>query len=143
MNPASNLGYLRFLGSGNVSRCQVACNRDPLFASNIGALFPKVDDVKVPQGHVLASMGSFRIMYVVSPLDRAHSGVHRAALAFKIVTASFSQIEERKSSIYTGLSVAVALVFWIYAPFSYHRLLTYDECEMRNVPMHTFNCVGK
>jgi dolichyl-phosphate-mannose-protein mannosyltransferase len=68
-------------------------------------------------------------------------------LAFTLLPLVFAEVMERwsplrgRQSVALGAMTAALLVSFVYyAPLNYHRPLTHQECEMRNLFAHVIDC---
>jgi dolichyl-phosphate-mannose-protein mannosyltransferase len=108
--------------------------------------FAKVETVLVMYAVFLAAhayMGFFRVMYIYHHFIGLILGFVALALAFKIAAAAFPEVAKNRNAILGAASMAVALGFAYYAPFSYHRPITNADCLARNIIVVPFTCVGK
>lgn len=133
-----------FLGLGLIALRRLR-TFPPLVAPGTDSDFAKLETVTLAYAVFLAThayLGLFRVMYVYHHFIGLILGFLALALSFKILLAAFPTIAKREHTIVAVLSLAVALGFWFYAPFSYHRPIAQSNCELRNIPVAQFNCVG-
>jgi len=107
--------------------------------------FVKLEAVLIMYGVYLAThvyMGMFRVMYIYHYFIGLILGFIALALSWKIVRAGRPELAKRENAILAGMSLLVALGFWFYSPFIYHRPITKTECELRNILVRQFSCVG-
>jgi len=108
--------------------------------------FAKVETILVMYAVFLAAhtyMGLFRVMYIYHHFIGLVLGFVALALSFKIATAAFPEVAKNRNTILGAASMAVALGFAYYAPFSYHQPITKADCLARNIIVAPFYCVGK
>jgi dolichyl-phosphate-mannose--protein O-mannosyl transferase len=108
--------------------------------------FAKVETILVMYGVFLAAhsyMGLFRVMYIYHHFIGLILGFVALALSFKIGAAALPEAAKNRNAILCAASMAVALGFAYYAPFSYHRPITNADCLARNFIVVPFHCVGK
>jgi dolichyl-phosphate-mannose-protein mannosyltransferase len=118
----------------------------PFAAPELAGDFAKLETIIVTYAVFLAAhtyMGTFRVMYIYHHFIGLILGFVALALALKIAMACVPHLRKNRNAVLGVMSLAVALGFWFYAPFSYHRAITKPDCEMRNILGTQFHCVGK
>lgn len=86
-------------------------------------------------------LGTQRVMYIYHYFIGLILSYLMAGVVFKIAAQRLSFFKKQKLNLLTALSIAIALSFSLYAPFSYHTPLTRDECEWRNWPSEIIKCM--
>jgi dolichyl-phosphate-mannose-protein mannosyltransferase len=82
----------------------------------------------------------FRVMYLYHYFIGLLLAFCLLPLVFAEALQRWEWLRARQSAILGAMTAALLVSFVFYAPLSYHRPLTHDQCELRNLFEHVVDC---
>lgn len=86
-------------------------------------------------------LGQMRVMYLYHYFIGLMLSFALAPLAFEEILSRWPSGRRMEAPVLGGLTAALLASFLFYAPLSYHRPLTYRQCEARNLLHSVVDCV--
>jgi len=85
-------------------------------------------------------LGSYRVMYLYHYFIGLLLAFTMLPLVFQEIMARWPDIRRWETQSLAGITALVLISFIFYAPLSFHRPLTHEQCEVRNVFQHVVSC---